>query len=136
MDWTLAILLTALFVGSIVSGLAGFAMGIIVMSVWLHFLPPLVCAPVVVAFGLITQGYGVWKLRHAFSWRRVAPFVPGTLLGVPLGAWLLARSNPVHMRIGIASIVIAYCVYSLVRPAVKVGRGGAGGDFAVGAGNG
>lgn len=133
---TLAILLAALFLGSIVSGLAGFAMGIIVMSVWLHFLPPLVCAPIVVAFGLITQGYGVWKLRHAFEWRRVAPFVPGTLAGVPLGAWLLARSNPAHLRIGIASLVIAWCLWSLARPAVKIARGGKPADIAAGAANG
>jgi uncharacterized membrane protein YfcA len=135
MDATLAILLVAVFLGSIVSGLAGFAMGIIVMSVWLHFLPPVVCAPVVVAFGLITQGYGVWKLRRAFSWKKVAPFVGGTLIGVPLGAWLLAKSNPAYMRMGIASLVIVYSVYSLARPALKV-RAGTPADAAIGAVNG
>ena len=136
MDGTLAILLLALFLGSIVSGLAGFAMGIIVMSVWLHFLPPLQCATVVAAFGLITQGYGVWKLRRAFSWRRMAPFVAGTVVCVPLGAWLLARSNPAHMRIGIASLVIAFSVYGLVRPALKVARASLPADVAAGALNG
>jgi uncharacterized protein len=136
MDGTLVVLLGALFVGGFVSGLAGFAMGIIVLSVWLHYLPPIQCALLVVAFGLITQGYGVWKLRHAFQWRRVAPFAAGALLGVPAGTVLLTHSDPDHLKLGVGVLVIAYCLWGFARPAVRIRRGGTPADVAVGAANG
>ena len=72
--------------------------GVIVLGVRLHFLPPLQCAMLVVAFGLITQGYGTWKLRHAFEWRRIAPFVVGGVVGVPVGTAILASSDPRYFR--------------------------------------
>lgn len=136
MDGTLAVLLLTLFIGALVSGLAGFAMGIIVLSVWLHFLPPITCAIAIAAYGLITQGYGVWKLRHAFSWRRVLPFVAGGLVGVPAGTLLLAYSNPGHVKVGVGVLVIAFSVYGLLRPVLKITRGGAPADVAAGFANG
>jgi uncharacterized membrane protein YfcA len=136
MDGTLAILLSSLFLGAFVSGLAGFAMGVIVLSVWLHFLPPLQCALLVVAFGLITQGYGTWKLRHAFEWRRIAPFVVGGLLGVPVGTAILAASDPRHFRAAVGLLIIAYSCYALIRPAIRIERSNTAIDLAVGALNG
>ena len=116
----LLVLLVSLFFGAFVSGLAGFAMGIIVLAVWLHFLPPIQCAFLVAAFGLITQGYGVWKLRHAFRWRRVMPFILGGLAGVPAGTLLLAHANPAHVKLGVGVLVILYSVYGFARPTVKI----------------
>src|SRR3954462_10382797 len=136
MDGTLAILLSALFLGAFVSGLAGFAMGIIVLGVWLHFLPPLQCALLIVAFGLITQGYGVWKLRRAFDWRRVAPFVVGGLIGVPIGTAILSASDPRLFRLGVGLLVIVYGCYGLARPAIKIERSNTAIDVTVGALNG
>ena len=136
MDGTLAILLSSLLVGAFVSGLAGFAMGVIVLSVWLHFLPPLQCALLVVAFGLITQGYGTWKLRHAFEWKRIAPFVVGGVIGVPLGTMIIAASDPRYFRIGVGLLIIAYGCYGLLRPAIRIERSNTAIDVTIGAING
>lgn len=136
MDGTLPILLSSLFVGAFVSGLAGFAMGIVVLSVWLHFLPPAQCALLVVAFGFVTQGYGTWKLRHAFEWRRVAPFVVGGLIGVPIGTVIVASSDPRHFRLAVGLLVVAYAAYGLARPAIRIERSSTRLDGAVGALNG
>lgn len=136
MDGPLPILLATLFAGAFVSGLAGFAMGVIVLSVWLHFLPPLQCALLVVAFGLITQGYGTWKLRHAFEWKRVAPFVAGGLIGVPIGTAILAAADPRYFRVGVGLFIIAYGCYGLARPAIRIERSNTAVDVTVGALNG
>jgi len=133
---TLAILLSSLFLGAFVSGLAGFAMGVIVLGVWLHFLPPLQCAMLVVAFGLITQGYGTWRLRHAFEWRRIAPFVIGGAVGVPIGTAILAASDPRYFRAAVGLLIVAYGCYGLLRPAVRIERSSRALDAAVGALNG
>ena len=44
------------FAAAFVTGLAGFAFGIIAAAVWLHFLSPMQAAALIVAFGLIVQG--------------------------------------------------------------------------------
>ena len=132
----LLVLLGSLFFGAFVSGLAGFAMGIIVLAVWLHFLPPIPCAFLVAAFGLITQGYGTWKLRHAFRWRRVLPFILGGFAGVPAGTLLLAHADPGQVKLGVGLLVILYCAYVLARPAVRIAHSGKAADLGVGIANG
>ena len=79
------------FAAAFVTGLAGFAFGIVAAAVWLHFLPPAQAAVLIVVFGLIVQGVSVWKLRKALNWRRLMPFLIGGAIGVPIGAELLIK---------------------------------------------
>jgi uncharacterized protein len=78
----LALFLISTFFGGLTSGLAGFAAGLVVSGVWLHILTPMQTATLIACYGIVNQGYTVWKLRHAFSWRRVWPFIAGGLVGV------------------------------------------------------
>ncbi len=94
----LALFLLSLFFGGIVSGLAGFAMGLVVSGIWLHILTPAQTAALIVGYGLLVQSYSIWKLRHALRWRTVAPFIAGGMIGVPLGAALLTTINPAYLR--------------------------------------
>ena len=61
----LILFVSASFAASFVAGLAGFAFAIVAAAVWLHFLPPAQSTVLIAAFGLIVQGWAVWKLRHA-----------------------------------------------------------------------
>ena len=81
----LGLFLFAAFVGGFASGLAGFAMGFVVSGLWLHILTPVQTTALIVGYGLLTQGYGVWKLRHTLARDKLAPFIVGTLVGVPVG---------------------------------------------------
>src|SRR4029079_11630005 len=96
LDTTLffVIFLTATFAASLVAGLAGFAFGLVAAAMWLYILTPLQTATLIIWFGLIAQGYAVWKLRHAIQWRRLAPLVIGAAIGVPLGVYVLATASP------------------------------------------
>src|SRR3954463_4641714 len=85
----LALFLLATFAGAVVAGLSGFAFGLVAASLWLYILTPLQSANLIVAFGLIVQGYSVWKLRGALDWRKLWPFVLGAAFGVPAGVTLL-----------------------------------------------
>jgi hypothetical protein len=67
--FVLGLFLFAAFLGGFASGLAGFAMGFIVAGIWLHIITPLQTAALIAGYGLCTQSYGVWKLRHALNWR-------------------------------------------------------------------
>lgn len=112
----LALFLLAGFVGAVVSGIAGFAFGLVVSGAWLHIVTPAQFAVLMVITGLVTQGYGIWKVRHAINWRALAPFIVGGAIGIPLGTALLDYAEPERMRLGIGVLLILYSVYNLTRP--------------------
>jgi uncharacterized membrane protein YfcA len=115
----LSLFLSAAFVAAFVAGVSGFAFALIAAAVWLHILSPLETATLIIGYGLIVQGYGFWKLRHAFSWNRLWPFIIAGAPGVTIGVHLLRWANPSHIRIGIAAFLVAFSIYSLARPRLK-----------------
>src|SRR6266699_1469720 len=111
----LPIFLLATFAGALVAGLSGFAFGLVAASLWLYILSPVQTATLIVAFGLIVQGYSVWKLRRALDWHKLWPFVAGAAIGVPLGVTLLTWANPHSERVGVGiflSSLQPVCVFS------------------------
>ena len=133
---TLILFLTAAFFGGLISGLSGFAMGIVVSGVWLHFISPEQNAALVVLSGLVTQGSGIWRVRHSLNWRRVAPFIVGGAIGVPLGTAALITLDPAKLRIGIGVLLLVFGLYGLMRPAFKSVQSGTAPDLGVGVANG
>jgi uncharacterized membrane protein YfcA len=115
----LAFFLLAAFAGGFASGLAGFAMGFIVSGVWLHIITPVQTTVLIVGYGLLTQGYGVWKLRHSLTWKSVAPFIVGGVIGVPIGTVLLTYLDPAYLRTGVGVLLVIYGAYGLAQPTLK-----------------
>jgi hypothetical protein len=126
----LVLFIGATFAASFVAGFAGFAFGIVAAAVWLHFLSPGQSAALIVAFGLIVQGVAVWKLRRAVKLGRLAPFLIGGAIGVPIGAELLWWTSPAVLRVVIGIILVVFSVYSLWRP--KLGSASSAGPVADG----
>jgi uncharacterized membrane protein YfcA len=128
-----ALFLAATFAAALVAGLAGFAFGLVAAAVWLHILTPLQTASLIIAFGLIVQGYSVWKLRAALNWQRLWPFLLGAALGVPIGVGILEWANPANVRKTIGTVLALYSIYGLARPAPPpIKTGGAPADATVG----
>jgi hypothetical protein len=115
----IALFLVATFAGGIATGLAGFAFGLVVSGIWLHIITPLQFASLIVGYGLFVQGYGIWKLRHALEWRHVIPLIAGSVVGVPIGAWLLHYINPGYLRLGVGVVLVFYSANGLARPHIK-----------------
>ena len=115
----LGLFLVAAFAGGFASGLAGFAMGFVVSGIWLHILTPIQTTTLIVGYGLLTQGYGVWKLRRALTWQSIAPFIIGGAVGVPIGTMLLTYINPAYLRSGVGLLLVIYGIYGLVQPKLK-----------------
>ena len=116
----LAIFVAATFLAAFVTGISGFAFGLIAAGIWLHVITPLQTAALIVAFGLLAQGTSVWKLRHALNWSRLWPFLLGGALGVPVGVGILEWMSPRYLREGVGAVLILYSLYSLARPNLKL----------------
>jgi uncharacterized protein len=128
----ISLFLGATFAAALVAGLAGFAFGLVAAAVWLHILSPLQTATLIIAFGLVVQGYAVWRLRAALQWRRLLPFVAGAAIGVPLGVAILRYADPSHVRAGVGVLLVLYSLYGLARPALKPIAAGPVADAGVG----
>jgi uncharacterized protein len=131
-----ALFLVAAFAGGFASGLAGFAMGFVVSGLWLHILTPIQTTALIVGYGLLTQGYGVWKLRHALAWQSVAPFIVGGIVGVPIGTILLTYLNPAYLRGGVGALLMIYGAYGLAQPTLLVAPASVSADAGIGLANG
>ncbi|WP_249141270.1 sulfite exporter TauE/SafE family protein [Bradyrhizobium liaoningense] len=126
----------AALAGGFVSGFSGFAMGIVVSGVWLHVITPMQTATLIAGYGLLTQGYGIYKLQHAADLHRAWPLALGTVIGIPIGVVILTYLNPTHLRLGVGVVLMIYSIHGLARPVfapMKIGRLG---DIAIGISNG
>ena len=128
----LGFFLLAAFLGAVTTGVAGFAMGLVVSGIWLHILTPVQTVTLMVSYSVLLQGYGVWKLRHALDWRRVAPFIVGGTIGVPIGTVLLGHINAAHLRTAVGVVLLLYSIYYLARPALEPVQGGVPADIGIG----
>ena len=126
----------AALAGGFVSGFSGFAMGVVVSGIWLHIIAPIQVAALIAGYGLLTQGYGIAKLRHELSWHSIWPLTLGMALGIPIGVFLLTRTNPTYVRFGVGVLLAFYTTYSLVRPPLGPFKIGRLADVAVGLANG
>jgi uncharacterized protein len=132
----LGLFLFATFIGGVTTGLAGFAFGLVVSGIWLHVLTPVQTVTLIVGYNLVTQGYGIWKLRHALNWRNVATFIISGAIGVPIGVVLLTYINPAYLRTGVGVLLVVYGTYSLARPAFVSVKPGVAADIGIGFSNG
>lgn len=121
---SLGIFLTAAFLGGLTAGLSGFAMGLVVSGIWLHLITPSQTALLIALCGLVTQGSGIWRVRHAIKWQEVLPFIVGSAMGVAIGALLLTTIHQNSVRLTIGVLLIAFSLYNLLRPKIAVPEAG------------
>jgi uncharacterized membrane protein YfcA len=115
-DLIITIFLGGAFMAAFVTGLAGFAFGMVAAGIWPYALTPPQAATLVVAYALLIQGYAVWKLRHSINLHRLAPFIVGSAFGIPAGVAALRSISPTHLRGGVGVLLIVFSFYNLLRP--------------------
>src|SRR6476661_2054778 len=117
---SLGLFLIAAFLGGLTTGLSGFAMGLVVSGIWLHLITPSQNALLIVLCGLVTQGAGIWRVRHAIKWQAAVPLIGGSAVGVALGTVLLNTVDQNVVRLTIGVLLIVFSGYSLVRPKIAM----------------
>lgn len=121
------------FAGGMVNGLTGFGTGMTALPIWVNVLPPVLAAPLTVACSVAGQLQTLPAIWHAIDLRRLAPFVIGGLIGVPLGVALLPRVDAPVFRLFVGVVLIATCALLLAkRRRVAWKGGGRAADASVG----
>ena len=115
---TFLLLSVAVFFGSFVSGLAGFAFSAVAGAILLHALEPLEAVPLMMACSVGVQGTNLWALRKSIQWKQSLILVLGGLAGVPIAIWLLQNTDTKTFREIFGLIVTFYAGYMLCRPSL------------------
>lgn len=125
------------FAAAFVTGLAGFAFGMVAAGIWLHALSPAQTTTLIVAYALLVQGYAVWKLRRSLKVGRILPFVVGSAIGIPAGIAVLQWVPPTYLRLAVGVLLVLFSLYNLARPSLpQVASAGRVADGGIGVLNG
>lgn len=109
MDAPLALIIIGAVCAGFVQGLSGFGFSLVALSFWAWALDPALAAVLAVTGGLSGQVLAAFTMRRSFDLPRVAPFIAGGLLGLPIGMWLLPRIDAVMFRAFVGALLALWC---------------------------
>lgn len=128
----LAIFLVGTVVGAFVSGLSGFAFGLVTLAVWVWLLPLAELTPLVLFGSLGAQLVAIPRVWPEADWQRLRPMLAIAVLGVPLGVLLIPYVSLESFRIAFGVLLIGFSLLQLFASgSSKAGEGARVGDSLV-----
>ena len=130
---TYTVLLAGALAGGFVSGLAGFGTALMALGIWLYILPPAIAVPLVLICSVSSQISTLPSMWKLLDFKLAWPFVAGGLVGMPIGALLVARADPQQFKlsVGVMLLVFPTALY-FVRKPMAFQFGGKLADTAIG----
>ena len=131
---SLGIVILGAVCAGFVQGLSGFGFGLTAMSFWAWTLDPRLAAALAVFGSLTGQIIAAVTVRRGFDWRRLAPFLVGGLVGVPIGAALLPLLDVQMFKAVLGGLLVIWCPAMLMATRLpRIRFGGRVADGVVGA---
>lgn len=106
--WFLA--LCAVFFAAFIRGMAGFGFALILAPILLLILNPTSVVVVNLFLGLLSS---VLVLSYRFkkvNLKKILPMVASSLLGIPLGAWIITVTTPSILKILIGGVTVSFAI--------------------------
>jgi len=130
----LLVIVVGAAVAGFVQGLSGFGFSLVALSFWAWALDPRVAATLSVFGALTGQVLAALRVRRGFDWARLAPFIGGGLVGLPVGVVLLPHVDTVIFRAFVGTLLAVWCPLMLFSARLpRVVAGGRFGDALAGA---
>ena len=121
------------FIAGLVSGIAGFAFGVVAIALMLPLGQGVLMVPVALAGSVLSQLVALGSFRRDIDYGRLWPFLLPGLVGVPIGTAALRWTDPHGFRLSLGLMLVVFAVYGLVRGQGRpMTRGGRGADAAIG----
>ncbi len=99
--------------GGFANGLSGFGLAMAAIPLWLLALSPANAASLAAICAVAAHLQSVSLIVHTVDMRRLAPFIIGGLLGIPVGTWLLTGIDVATFRFWVGTLIVVYCVVML-----------------------
>lgn len=125
--------LTAVFVASTLSSIAGFAFSAICGAMLFHLLErPVHVVQIMIVCSIAIQMLSVITLRNAVDWKCLSRFIYSGVVGLPIGVYLLTHLSPhLYLRC-IGLFLIAYGLFMILRRSPNTTFSGVVGDYIAG----
>lgn len=103
------VLILGAVLGGLVQGISGSNFGMTSTAVWAWWLPPQLTAVLSLCGSLTGQIQAAFTLRRAWHWKRIAPFLIGGLLGIPVGVTLLPQLDVGLFKTALGGLLVVAC---------------------------
>lgn len=128
-----AVVLCAIFAASLITSIAGFAFSAVCGAILLHVIDaPVRVIQMLLLCSIANQLFMTWSLRGAISWRTLAPFLVGGIVGLPVGLYILFATSRTFYIDAFGALLILYGAYKLVHPMLTLPRQHVGWDVLAG----
>lgn len=128
------VFLAGAFVAAFVSGLSGFAYALVSIAFWIWLFPLAEVTPLVLFGAVVSQCVAVPSVWRTVDWPTLWPMLGASLVCLPLGVWLIARTDLDVFRLSFGLLLIVYAVFQLAMGTrLRVDGGGKVADAAIGA---
>lgn len=103
-----------IFFAGFTQGLSGFGSILLAIPLLAMFLDIKTVIPLTALMGLTMTTVLLIQLWKHVPWRKIVPFLIGTLPGIPLGVLFLKKMDKDMVQLVLGSLLMAYSAYSLV----------------------
>jgi len=110
------ILVGAVAAAGLVSGMAGFGVGLVSMALLVTILPLTQATALVSILTVINGAPVLWTVRRAVRWRELWPLLLGALPAVMVGIYLLRTLDAGILRAGVLAMILASCAVTVWSP--------------------
>ncbi len=111
---TLLVAVAVLTLAGFTQGLTGFGFGLVSMAL-LPFVLPVKDATVILApLNLVTCATTFYAVRRHLHWRRAAPLIAGSCVGIPLGVFALVQLDAVVLVRTLGACMVLFALVDLV----------------------
>jgi uncharacterized membrane protein YfcA len=100
----------AVFLAAFIRGISGFGFALILAPILLLVLNSKSIVVINLFLGIITNIIVFVYSIRSLNLRRILPIVVGSLLGIPLGTWIIVFINPSVLKILIGGVIIVFAV--------------------------
>jgi len=113
MDAQTLLVLTIVFIGTLAASTLGFGFGLISMPLLALFMDIRVVTPLVAVISIMLAAFIVFQSRREVSFTDIWKLVLASILGIPVGLYVLKGTGDAIMKIILALMIILFSLYSL-----------------------
>lgn len=111
---TYLLICAIIFFAGFTQGLSGFGSILLAIPLLAMFLDIKTVIPLTAVMGLTMTTVLLIQLWKHLAWRKILPFLIGTVPGIPLGVLFLKKMDKGMVQLILGTLLIAYSIYSLL----------------------
>jgi uncharacterized membrane protein YfcA len=114
LDWAALAVAAVIFLATLIRSSFGFGEALVAVPLLALLVPVELAAPLAVLFSITVAGVVVVQDWHHIHLRSAGWLILPTLLGIPLGVWLLKEVAGPAVKASLAVVIIAFSTYCLL----------------------